>query len=363
MNNAFKNINKLLVRTWSWLDVNDTNLKKEFPPLREYMKDPYQKAVPIGVNLLPIAKLENIYLKDFTNTKIKENLLDYIHLNRNNGYFIKIKKGQKVKDPIILSYNLDRENNILIDDTFILAEEGSSATIVLLYESDSNYEVYHGGLTRVIAEKNSNINLIKVQRLSNFSSNIDNIEGVVKGNLDVLLVELGSEESITNCHINLKEENSEGRIDSIYIGDEKRSLDINYIISHIAKNTISNIFSRGILTDESKKVFRGTIDFLRGSTGAKGKEEEYTLLLSPDIRNISAPLLLCGEDDVEGAHAASSGRIDEDMLFYLMTRGFDENYAKKIIVEASINPILERIENEDIRARISSYVKRRIEDV
>ncbi len=83
----------------------------------------------------------------------------------------------------------------------------------------------------------------------------------------------------------------------------------------------------------------------------------------PDIRNISTPLLLCGEDDVEGAHAVSTGKIDEDILFYLMTRGLSEVEAKKVVVEASFAPVFEKIEDGALREQIASYVKERLRHV
>ena len=75
---------------------------------------------------------------------------------------------------------------------------------------------------------------------------------------------------------------------------------------------------------KSKKYFRGTIDFLRGGKKAVGNESDVCLLLNKGVHSISVPLLLCKEDDVVGNHASSSGQIDQDMLFYLMSRGFNE---------------------------------------
>ena len=78
------------------------------------------------------------------------------------------------------------------------------------------------------------------------------------------------------------------------------------------------------------------------------------------IRDSSIPALLCDEDDVEGEHAASAGQIDENRLFYLMSRGLDEREAKKLIIEASFRPVIEKIPLENLRKLISNEVDRRL---
>ena len=75
------------------------------------------------------------------------------------------------------------------------------------------------------------------------------------------------------------------------------------------------------------------MDFLRGAVASEGAEEDTCLLLDPTVKSISLPLLLCKEDNVVGNHAASAGQIDQNKLFYLMSRGFSEVEAKHIIVE------------------------------
>ncbi len=112
--------------------------------------------------------------------------------------------------------------------------------------------------------------------------------------------------------------------------------------------------------DNSSKIFRGTIDFKRGAHGAKGREEEHNVLLSSNVRNRTVPVILCAEEDVDGQHAASIGRIDENKLFYMMSRGLSLSDAKKLIIKASFEPVTAQIPLPDIREQISNYVEERI---
>ena len=117
---------------------------------------------------------------------------------------------------------------------------------------------------------------------------------------------------------------------------------------------------RGALLDHSVKTFRGTLDFIQGARGSVGKEDEEVMLFSPHVRNRSVPLMLSHEGDVDGHHAVSIGRMDEDKLFYLMSRGLDERAAQQLIVEASFEPVLARIEQEELRTEIKDYLERRL---
>ena len=84
--------------------------------------------------------------------------------------------------------------------------------------------------------------------------------------------------------------------------------------------------------DKARKNFKGTIDFKTGSKKAKGKENEYCTLLSDTSYSKALPMLLCTEDDVEGEHSTATGKVDDNELFYIMTRGISEKEAKKMIV-------------------------------
>ena len=108
-------------------------------------------------------------------------------------------------------------------------------------------------------------------------------------------------------------------------------LDMNWLARHTGKKTISHIHVNGVLQDSAKKCFRGTIDFVRGCAGAKGAETESVLLMGQNQVNQTVPLILCEEEDVDGSHGASIGRLDEKMLFYLASRGISEEKASRLI--------------------------------
>ena len=107
---------------------------------------------------------------------------------------------------------------------------------------------------------------------------------------------------------------------------------------------MSLIDGKGALAGEAKKIFRSTLDFHRGCAGSEGEEGDYAIQLSPKAKNISLPLLLCTEDNVAGNHASSAGQVSEEDVYYLMSRGFSWEEARRIIVESLMRPIVDSLE-------------------
>ena len=174
------------------------------------------------------------------------------------------------------------------------------------------------------------------------------------------VVEAGARHTATELHVDLVGDDSKADIWGLYFGDGESVIDLNYVIRQGGRRTDANMQVRGALLGKSEKIFRGTLDFLEGSKGSVGREDEEVVLLSPNVRNRSVPIMLSHEDDVDGHHAVSVGKMDEDKLFYLMSRGLDLAEAQRLVVEASFNPVLDRIPDEELKAEIDTYLQRRL---
>ena len=287
----------------------------------------------------------------------------FIDENSNRRHLIRIPRGYAAEKPILLGLRLGAQTPALVDDVAIEAEEGSSAVVILWYTSEGGTPVHHCGRARVIAHRGARLKLVKVQMLDADATHTDAVEGLVQesAQLDVIIAELGAARPLSSCNLILEGEGAGAELDVIYLGDGDRSLDISCRVEHRARKTTSEICGKGILLDRSKKVFRDTLDFMSGTPGSRGREEESVLLLSAEARNISVPLLLCGEDDVQGEHAATSGRLDDRVLFYLMSRGISELEAKKLLAQAALSSIVAKIPEAFVRDGILDMVSRAIE--
>jgi hypothetical protein len=357
-------VNPIPVQTWNWLGVNGTKLENEIPAIGTYKKQPLK----ISNSAVSITKLDQQNQKypvlNELNAGLNEELQEFVQANQNSGFCIEIAADDQLKEPMLLQYELDDQDKTLVDHHLILAHKNSEATIVIGYQSTDESKGFHNGITQVYAEQGAIVHLVKVQMLSDQDIHLDAIGVFVESDaqVDITTVELGAAQTITSCKTNLAGDNSVVQVQSIYFGDKERKLDMNYVVSHQGKKSIGTMEIHGALMDKSQKTFRGTLDFLKGSRGAVGNEAEEIVLLSPNVRNRSVPLMLSGESDVEGHHAVSIGKMDEDKLFYLMSRGLSLSDAEKLVVEASFQPALDKIPVPEIKTQISTYIRRRLSD-
>lgn len=183
-----------------------------------------------------------------------------------------------------------------------------------------------------------------------------------RARIEFVSADIGRGNYSADVEIDLAGDDSVADFEAVYFGDGDRHLDFNYVIRQRGKRTQATMNVRGALTAHCDKIFRGTLDFQRGAKGSTGRELEEVVILSSGTRNRSVPLMLAAEDDVDGHHAVSVGRLDEEKIFYLMSRGLDKSEAERLIVEAAFNPVVEKIPDENLRAELLENLQRRLAD-
>lgn len=357
MKHKLEHISKLQVPAWSWLGINDTKVELDFTGIKPYGKNPFQKEYK-NIRIEKTNGTEEFRVKGST-SGATEGIRDFVERYKNQCFYISVEDGQSVEEPVVLDFSLDNGNALLVEGVLIEAGENSKATFILNYSSEEGAAGLHCGYTQLNIKKGAQVNLIKLQTLSEKHIHVDATEVYAEeaAESNIILAELGSKETVSACNVTLTGENSKADVDSIYIGNRSKAIDINYRIEYDGKNTEGYITERGVLLDRSRKVSKNTLDFIAGASGARGREEESVIALSEKAVNVSAPLLLCAEDHVEGQHASNIGKLDDNKLFYFMSRGLSEKEAKKLMIEASFAPIVNKIPLEAFRNQISLYTR------
>ena len=268
---------------------------------------------------------------------------------------ITTKNGVKVDKPVKITYRAGEENSL--NSHIIYVSEGSELTLIEVFESE-NKENLLGLQTRVYVCENASIKLVRVNLLSESTDHFDDLGFHLENDAKAELVQLvlGGKRSYVGVRTELVGRKSEYRSATGYLCKGDSLLDMNFVTNEWGKKVSSNMDASGVLLDNSTKVYRGTIDFKEGAKGASGFEKEDTLLFSPSIINKSVPLILCHEEDVEGDHGATIGRIDEKLLFYIKSRGIDEKAAKQLMTEAYINAVTEQIGDDETEGKVIKYV-------
>ena len=288
-------------------------------------------------------------------------LLNQVKNNSNKK--IKIVVDDKKNSETMLEFNFDKSNANLIENIEIVANEDSKSTIIIKYSVSGNTKCYHNGIIKTYANKNSRIKIVVINLLNQFSNNFIAIDNKLEENaeVDYTIVDFGGKNSVTNYYSNLLGDCCTNNVEAIYLGKDNQLFDLNYIGELRGKNSNINMEVQGALKDDAVKHFKGTIDFKRGCKKSKGDENEYCMLLSDRAKSLGLPMLLCGEEDVEGNHASSAGKIGEKELFYIMSRGFELKEALKLMVRAKFNKILENIENEELKNEIINEIDKKLD--
>lgn len=262
---------------------------------------------------------------------------------------------------IIVSGNEGRPINISVSDAdcdaeysrknvTVRAEKGSHVTI---YEDCTAYKAFDARL-KIIAGDGSAIKIIQLLNPADSDSLLIHKTEVFveKGSTtDIITVMLGRGNVYCDNLAELSGDNSGLNTDIAYIGKESQIIDYNITVNHYGKSTNSVIGAAGSLNGSASKTFRGTIDFKKGSENSKGSESETVLMLSDDVHNKTVPLILCAEENVEGNHGATIGRLDEETLFYFESRGICATEAENIMARAAVEKLIKMFGNDKLKSK------------
>ena len=337
--------------------------------MEEINFSPVMTARNFGINSIKLYDI-NIpdTLKEFKNIRIEKNnaIIDKDNSNKKLTYGIGNKFEENIyknansklriaagnNEQIKIIYNFDDENLQLISNIEIIAN--GNVDVVIEYKSNTNKPCFHNGIIRTIANENANIRITVLNLLNDLSNNFESIENELydNSNLEFTIIDIGGKNSVSNYYTNVIGDNSNNNLKTIYLGVKDEIKDINYIVEVRGKKSNVDIDVQGALKDNSKKNFKGTIDFKKGCKKSKGNENEYCMLLSNEAKAIALPMLLCTEHEVEGNHSTASGEVDKSELFYIMSRGLSYTEAIKLIVKARFNKIIDEIKDENAKNEV-----------
>ena len=239
--------------------------------------------------------------------------------------------------------------------------EGAEAELVQIIASENEEQL--DILTQVYAHKDAKVKLYLLN-LSGIRSDVRSgvaVKAEENADIEVVRIAIGSLRALYCICSELIGDNSRCNVTTAYLADNDEVLDMNDSTNFYGRETFSEIKAIGLLSGRAYKTLRETVDFKRGCVHAIGHEGEDTVMLSDEVTNLTTPLILCGEEWVEGMHAATTTRLDDDMLFYLQSRGVPLRDAKRLIIESRFSPVVDMISNEEIKNRVMKSMGERLD--
>ena len=226
-----------------------------------------------------------------------------------------------------------------ISSVLISAEEDSEMVIISDMTGISAGDVRNGVETRVLVKDRAKVKLVEIYKGEEDNEYFSNIGAVVGEEAEFCLVQLflGGKKVSAGCAVALKGDKSLYKERTAYEAEAG---------AKYGKETESDVHAGGVLHEKAEKTMRQTIDFIRGCAGSKGAEREEVLLMDEELVNKTIPLILCDEEDVEGAHGASIGKLSEEVLFYLRARGLSDEAIYSLMASGKLISVVNEIGDE-----------------
>jgi Fe-S cluster assembly protein SufB len=251
------------------------------------------------------------------------------------GSFVFVPKGVKVKIPLQAYFRINTKNAGQFERTLIIAEEGASVH----YIEGCSAPIYsagalHSAVVEVISKKDAYVRYTTIQNWSNNVYNLVTKRAVAHENSVVEWLDgnLGSRITMKYPCIILKGKGARGEVLSVAFAGKGQSQDAGAKIIHQAPNTTSRIISKSISQGGGRASYRGLLKVVKGAKNCKAFVQCDAYLLDEKSRSDTYPAIQIDEDTTTIGHEAKVGKIGDDKLFYLMSRGISEKDALAMIV-------------------------------
>jgi Fe-S cluster assembly protein SufB len=265
------------------------------------------------------------------------------------GSFIYVPPGVKVDVPLQAYFRINSEEMGQFERTLIIVGEGAQVHYVEgctapTYSSES----LHSAVVEIICKPGSRVRYTTIQNWADNVYNLVTKRAVAYEHATMEWVDgnLGSKLTMKYPSVYLRGEGAHGEILSLAFAGRGQHQDAGGKIVHAAPHTTSLITSKSISKDGGRGTYRGLIKVAQGARGAKSKVVCDALILDKDSRSDTYPVMEIDEADVSIAHEASVSRLEEEQLFYLMSRGLSQTDASTMIVNGFLEPLVKELPME-----------------
>jgi Fe-S cluster assembly protein SufD len=280
-----------------------------------------------------------------------------------HGLLVRVPKGVSLDAPLYVKITNSVEGGSLFWRLLVIAEEGSSFSLIEEYESTSpELSGYSNAVVELFVDQAAKLEYVSIQNLSRQSWHFATHHARVgrDAELDWVAGGFGSKKGKIRIQNDLAGPGATSRVTGAYFSDGEQHLDYDTFQEHMAPNTTSDFAFKGALRDEATAVWRGMIRVEEGAQKTNAYQENRNLMLSDEAHADSIPGLEILANDVRCTHGSTTGRVDQEQLFYAMARGLTRADAERLIVRGFFQDVLDRIELEPVREALGAALEARI---
>ena len=234
--------------------------------------------------------------------------------------------------------------------SFVISENDKASIFIdgLSDNNELNFDVKDGAYLHVSFLADKPVKNLKI--LANVGQNAE---------IMVHFADFSTDENTANVAINLNKENARATWHLASLASEKDNKHISVSVFHNSPLTFARVDNYGVAKEESKLVFSGTSHILNGSIKSKTEQNAKIMVFDPKSDAVAKPILKIDENDIEASHAAAVGKINDEHLFYLTSRGLSVEDARLLITLGYLKPIFKGFDDDKVE-RINALIGGRL---
>ena len=281
----------------------------------------------------------------------------------NGGAFLYVPKNVEVTIPVQALFYHEHASATFVPHVLIVADANSRVNYVDNYLSgDDNAPSVHNGVVEVFVKPGAKVTYASIHHLNKESVDITFRRAIVEqdGMIEWIVGEMhdGNAASETSSILQGNGSNSDAKV--ICVGSGEQKLNITTKAVHFGLNSESQMITRAVMREQASSIINGITKIEKGATKANGQQTERVLMLSPKARGDANPILLIDEDDVKAGHAASAGQVNQEQVYYMMSRGISREDAENLIIRGFLAPVVADIPNEQLQNLLRRYIERKL---
>lgn len=280
----------------------------------------------------------------------------------NGGVFLYVPKNVEISVPLQAVLLSDDAEAAFVPHILIVADTNSAVTYVDNYVSDKADPGLHNGAVEVFVGAGAKVRFATVHQFGTDMTDVTYRRAVVDndGSIEWIVGEMNGGDTASDTKSLLKGNGAHSDAKVIAVGSGSQKLNYTTQAQHFGKNTPSDMITRAVMREQATAIINGITKIEKGATKADGQQTERVLMLSPKARGDANPILLIDEDDVTAGHAASVGQVNQEQIYYLMSRGITRREAESLIIYGFLAPVVSQIPLEGLRAQLQSLVERKL---
>lgn len=307
-----------------------------------------------------LEKHEAILKQIFSQKAIKPSDDKYAALNSalfSGAWLLYVPNNIRLSDPLRLRFFLNSRKPYF-SQTWVYSEKNSEVS--LLTESyGAEIPSLASELVEVYVKDYSTVSYSNIQDYSQQTTVLTNSKAICERDAQVrwTLGYFGGKLHRSRSESIFLKDGAGAEDVEVVLGNNSQRFDLVSDLSHIGGHSRGRILSNNVLMDKSESVFKGMIRIGKESKNSSAYLAGHAILLSPDARSDAIPGLEILTNDVKATHSASVSQIDEEQIFYMMSRGLSEDESKKFIVLGFLEPAISRINSEELRDTMRDLIE------